>query len=111
MAWQYWTEAHRQGCWREVTTPHTGAETGADGQQMMRVRTTASAVSKGTETLVHAGRVPPRVAELMAAPHQLGDFPILSPTDISLSASSMRARPHGSEGAYSGCCPTTAITW
>ena len=75
MAWQYWTEAHRQGCWREVTTPHTGAETGADGQQMMRVRTTASAVSKGTETLVHAGRVPPRVAELMAAPHQLGDFP------------------------------------
>lgn len=42
---------------------------------MMRVRTTASAVSKGTETLVHTGRVPARVAELMRAPHQLGAFP------------------------------------
>lgn len=75
MAWQYWTDAHRQGCWREVMTPHAGTDAGTGGEQMMRVRTTASAVSKGTETLVHTGRVPPRVAELMAAPHQLGDFP------------------------------------
>lgn len=71
MAWQYWTETHRQGCWREVPPPQIGAE--ADG--MMRVRTTASAVSKGTETLVHTGRVPPSIAELMRAPHQLGEFP------------------------------------
>lgn len=42
---------------------------------MLRVRTTASAVSKGTETLVHTGRVPARVAEQMRAPRQLGDFP------------------------------------
>ena len=56
-------------------TPHAGTDAGTGGEQMMRVRTTASAVSKGTETLVHTGRVPPRVAELMAAPHQLGDFP------------------------------------
>ncbi|WP_145996964.1 zinc-dependent alcohol dehydrogenase [Brevibacterium antiquum] len=71
MAWQYWTEAHRQGCWRQVTTPHAGA----GAERMMRVRTTASAVSKGTEALVHTGRVPTRIAELMRAPHQLGDFP------------------------------------
>lgn len=79
MAWQYWTEAHRQGRWTEVSTPHAGAdpgtESGVDAGQMMRVRTTSSAVSKGTETLVHTGRVPPRVADLMAAPHQMGDFP------------------------------------
>lgn len=56
-------------------TPHAGTDAGTGGEQMMRVRTTASAVSKGTETLVHTGRVLPRVAELMAAPHQLGDFP------------------------------------
>lgn len=71
MAWQYWTEAHRQGRWRQVATPHLDADSG----QMMRVRTTASAVSKGTETLVHTGRVPSRVTELMRAPHQVGDFP------------------------------------
>ena len=71
MAWQYWTEAHRQGRWREVATPHAGADTATQ----MRVRTTASAVSKGTETLVHTSRVPARVAERMRAPHQLGDFP------------------------------------
>lgn len=70
MAWQYWTEAHRQGRWREVATPHAEAET-----DRMRVRTTASAVSKGTETLVHTGRVPARVSERMRAPHQLGGFP------------------------------------
>ncbi|MDN5551926.1 MAG: hypothetical protein L0G54_14530, partial [Brevibacterium sp.] len=79
MAWQYWTEAHRQGRWREVSTPHAGAdpgtESGVAAGQMMRVRTTSSAVSKGTETLVHTGRVPPRVAELMSATNQMGDFP------------------------------------
>ena len=68
MAWQYWTESPRQGRWRQVDTPTI------DTQQQVRIRTTASAISKGTETLVHHGQVPTNVAELMRAPHQLGDF-------------------------------------
>lgn len=68
MAWQYWTEAPRRGHWREDPTPHIR------NADELRVRTTASAVSKGTETLVHNGEVPPRIAELMRAPKQLGDF-------------------------------------
>lgn len=69
MAWQYWTEAPRLGNWRQVPTPHI------DTAEQLRIRTTASAVSKGTETLVHHGDVPPRIADHMRAPHQLGDFP------------------------------------
>lgn len=69
MAWQYWTEAPYLGDWREVATPQV------DAADQLRVRTTASAVSKGTETLVHHGEVPPRIAQHMRAPHQLGDFP------------------------------------
>lgn len=68
MAWQYWTEAPRRGDWRQVPTPHT------ETTDQLRIRTTASAVSKGTETLVHNGDVPPRIADLMRAPQQLGDF-------------------------------------
>ncbi|WP_209325347.1 zinc-dependent alcohol dehydrogenase [Brevibacterium renqingii] len=71
MAWQYWTEAARQGGWREVPTPHADPRSGEE----VRIRTTASAVSKGTETLVHTGGIPARIAGLMRAPHQLGEFP------------------------------------
>lgn len=71
MAWQYWTEAARRGAWREVPTPHVDPDAAAQ----LRIRTTASAVSKGTETLVHTGRIPDRVTALMRAPHQIGDFP------------------------------------
>ena len=68
MAWQYWTESPRNGRWREVATPSIG-----DPKQL-RIRTTASAISKGTETLVHNGEVPPSIAAQMSAPYQLGDF-------------------------------------
>ncbi|AMT93532.1 hypothetical protein A2T55_06830 [Brevibacterium linens] len=71
MAWQYWTEAARQGGWREVPTPHANPDSGSE----LRITTTASAVSKGTESLVHTGRIPARVEDLMRAPNQLGDFP------------------------------------
>ena len=40
-----------------------------------RVRTLFSAISRGTETLVFAGQVPPSEFERMRAPHQAGDFP------------------------------------
>ncbi|MFJ4226616.1 zinc-binding alcohol dehydrogenase [Paenarthrobacter nicotinovorans] len=39
------------------------------------VRTLYSGVSRGTERVVHEGRVPQRVADLMQAPHQEGEFP------------------------------------
>lgn len=68
MAWQYWTESPRHGHWREVAAPS------ADIPYQLRVRTTATAISKGTETLVHNGQVPANIASLMRAPHQLGEF-------------------------------------
>jgi threonine dehydrogenase-like Zn-dependent dehydrogenase len=45
------------------------------GPQDVLVRTLRSAVSRGTELLVHAGRVPPDQYETMRAPFQRGDFP------------------------------------
>ena len=39
------------------------------------VRTLSSAVSRGTETLVFRGEVPPSQYERMRAPFQTGDFP------------------------------------
>ena len=41
----------------------------------VRVRTLRSGVSRGTETLVFRGAVPPDQHERMRAPHQDGDFP------------------------------------
>jgi threonine dehydrogenase-like Zn-dependent dehydrogenase len=52
--------------------PVTVAEPGPDE---VRVRTVRSGVSRGTETLVFRGSVPPDQHEKMRAPHQDGDFP------------------------------------
>ncbi|WP_431812803.1 zinc-dependent alcohol dehydrogenase [Kocuria sp. cx-455] len=70
MGWQYWTESAGTGAWREVPEPHADVTAGE-----LRVRTVATAVSRGTETLVHTGNVPDSIAHLMRAPQQLGDFP------------------------------------
>jgi threonine dehydrogenase-like Zn-dependent dehydrogenase len=53
---------------RPVTVPQPGP-----GQVL--VRTLRSGVSRGTETLVFRGAVPPDQHERMRAPHQDGDFP------------------------------------
>ncbi len=45
----------------------------APGQ--VRVRALASAISRGTESLVFAGRIPPSEHQRMRAPFQEGDFP------------------------------------
>ncbi|MEP7090558.1 MAG: zinc-binding alcohol dehydrogenase [Nocardioidaceae bacterium] len=45
------------------------------GRGEVQVRTLWSAVSRGTETLVFGGRVPPSQYDVMRAPHQDGDFP------------------------------------
>src|SRR5688572_25692179 len=44
------------------------------GADEVLVRTLYSGVSRGTETLVFAGRVPPSQYDVMRAPFQEGDF-------------------------------------
>ncbi|WP_433047957.1 dehydrogenase [Dactylosporangium sp. CS-033363] len=51
------------------------AEVPAPGDDEVLVRTLYSAVSRGTETLVFAGKVPPDQHDVMRAPFQEGDFP------------------------------------
>jgi threonine dehydrogenase-like Zn-dependent dehydrogenase len=64
----YWTIGPQQGELREqaLTAPEPG---------QVLVRTLHSAISRGTERLVHRGEVPPEVAATMRAPFQDGDFP------------------------------------
>jgi NADPH:quinone reductase-like Zn-dependent oxidoreductase len=64
----YWTMAPRHGVLR--TEP---ARTPGSGEAL--VRTICSGISRGTEMLVHAGRVPPEVGESMRAPFQSGSWP------------------------------------
>lgn len=64
----YWTVGPRQGELRRETLAEPG-----EGEAL--VRTLFSGLSRGTERLVHANRVPERVADLMVAPHQEGSFP------------------------------------
>ena len=64
----YWTVGPRQGELRRETL-----EPPREGEAL--VRTLYSGLSRGTERLVHANRVPERVAGLMQAPHQEGHFP------------------------------------
>ncbi|MFE4194496.1 zinc-binding alcohol dehydrogenase [Paenarthrobacter sp. NPDC056912] len=64
----YWVTKTGHGELRSESIPKPG-----EGEAL--VRTLFSGVSRGTERVVHEGRVPTRVAERMHAPHQEGDFP------------------------------------
>lgn len=64
----YWTLAPGRGELRAEELPEPAA-----GEAL--VRATASAVSRGSELLVHRGGVPPAVADRMRAPFQVGDLP------------------------------------
>ena len=64
----FWLRAPGVGEIRTVTLPEPGRD------QVM-VRTVQSGVSRGTETLVFRGRVPPDQYAAMRAPFQEGDFP------------------------------------
>jgi NADPH:quinone reductase-like Zn-dependent oxidoreductase len=64
----YWTMSPGHGALRDEQLREPGT-----GEALVRAR--HSAISRGTESLVHDGRVPPEVAELMRAPFQEGDFP------------------------------------
>ncbi|WP_446215607.1 dehydrogenase [Micromonospora sp. IBHARD004] len=64
----FWLRAPGEGEIRSVTLP-------APGPDEVLVRTRYSGVSRGTETLVFAGRVPADQYATMRAPFQEGDFP------------------------------------
>ncbi len=64
----YWTMAPRHGVLR--TEP---ARLPRQGEAL--VRAICSGVSRGTEMLVHAARVPPEVGDSMRAPFQVGSWP------------------------------------
>lgn len=64
----YWVTENGDGELRPEALPAL-----QDGESL--VRTLYSGISRGTESVVHQGRVPERVADLMQAPHQEGDFP------------------------------------
>jgi threonine dehydrogenase-like Zn-dependent dehydrogenase len=63
----YWTVARERGEIRAESLPEVGP-----GQALVHTR--HSAISRGTELLVHRGRVPPSEHERMRAPHQAGRF-------------------------------------
>src|SRR5690349_12967712 len=64
----FWITAPGHGELRDETLPPPG-----DGDVVVRAR--FSAVSRGTEALVFAGRVPASEWPRMRAPFQAGDFP------------------------------------
>ncbi|MEU6451569.1 dehydrogenase [Streptomyces sp. NPDC046979] len=64
----FWLDAPGRGTIRDVELPEPGADE-------VLVRTLHSGVSRGTETLVFAGRVPGNQYAAMRAPFQEGDFP------------------------------------
>lgn len=64
----FWLRAPGEGEIREVALP-------APGPDDVVVRTLYSAISRGTETLVFRGEVPPSQHEAMRAPFQEGAFP------------------------------------
>lgn len=64
----FWTVAPGCGEIRETLLP-------APGPDEVRVRTRVSGISRGTESLVFQGRVPPSQWSAMRCPFQEGDFP------------------------------------
>jgi hypothetical protein len=91
----YWTVAPDKGELRKE-----GLRAPGPGEAL--VRTLYSGISKGTELVVHAGRVPQSVAEQMSAPHQEGAFP--GPVKFGyLSVGVVEEGPEGWEGRTVFC--------
>ncbi|MGK5741049.1 zinc-dependent alcohol dehydrogenase [Micromonospora sp. URMC 103] len=67
-AYAFWLDSPGRGAIRPVRVADPGADE-------VRVRTCYTGVSRGTETLVFGGRVPPDQYAAMRAPFQEGDFP------------------------------------
>lgn len=67
-AWAFWLREPGMGELRPVTLPEPGPDE-------VLVRTVCSGISRGTETLVFRGAVPPDQYAVMRAPFQEGGFP------------------------------------
>ncbi|WP_432478653.1 zinc-dependent alcohol dehydrogenase [Nocardioides sp. GXQ0305] len=67
-AWAFWLREPGAGELRRAALADPGPDE-------VLVRTLRSGISRGTESLVFAGRVPPDQRSLMRAPFQEGDFP------------------------------------
>lgn len=67
-AWAFWSLGNGSGAIREETLP-------VPGPGDVLVRMLASGISRGTESLVFAGRVPISEWQRMRCPHQQGEFP------------------------------------
>jgi len=64
----FWSLGDGRGELRELILP-------TPGPAEVRVRMLASGISRGTESLVFSGRVPPSEWQRMRCPHQEGEFP------------------------------------
>ena len=64
----FWIERPGHGALRRESLPDPGPDA-------VVVRTRFSGISRGTESLVFQGRVPPTQYQAMRAPFQVGDFP------------------------------------
>ena len=91
----FWLRAPGHGEIRPVDLPHLGPDDVA-------VRTLYSGISRGTETLVFSGSVPPSEYDTMRAPFQDGDFP--APVKYGyLSVGVVEAGPPGLQGRTIFC--------
>jgi len=107
----FWLRAPGAGEIRPVTVPSPGT-----GEVL--VRTLWSGISRGTETLVFEGRVPPDQRDVMRAPFQDGEFP--GPVKYGyLNVGVVEEGPAGLEGRSVFCLyphqtayvvPATAVT-
>lgn len=87
---QFWIQEPGLGVVRSGLLPAVGADE-------VRVRTLYSGISRGTESLIFRGEVPPSQHEAMRGPFQEGDFP--GPVKYGyMSVGLVEADPHPAEG-------------
>ena len=101
----FWLRAPGAGEIRPVTLPEPGPDE-------VLVRTLRSGVSRGTETLVFRGGVPPSQYAAMRAPFQEGDFP--GPVKygyLNVGVGRGRARRSCAAAPSSACTRTRPPTW
>ena len=90
----FWTTGPGTGVARTEILPPAGEN--PTGESRVLVRTLASGVSRGTEALVFAGRVPPAQYEAMRAPLMGGSFPF--PVKYGYSVVGLRVDKGGADG-------------
>ncbi len=96
---QFWVEAPGRGVIRQSALPPLGDDD-------VIVRAAYSGISRGTESLVFRGEVPPSQYDAMRAPFQEGDFPApvkYGYASVGVVEDSAAARRHGLSGRAVFC--------